>query len=214
MGGGEDGDRSMFLASPGLSAWRTSSTKSTILWYRSEPVDEAAEHQPHPMRFSTDHARRGFQDRACFVEGQLEKVAQHERGTGVVVDALERFTQYPGDFHLFHNGPVDVPPPALARHQTACAVERGEQRLQRVRGPPALALALRQGGAHRDPVQPRGEARARWKVADVAPGGQESLLQGLLAVHHHGRRDAPPTRAPRAQSPEMTPDIAIGSATE
>ncbi len=108
----------------------------------------------------------------------------------------------------------NVPPPALARHQTACAVERGEQRLQRVRGPPALAPPLRQRGAHRDPVQPRAEARARWKVADVAPGGQESLLQGLLAVHHHGRRDAPPTRAPRAQSPEMTPDIAIGSATE
>src|SRR5882672_7115678 len=115
------------------------------------------------MPVSMDFLRRHLKDRGHLLDRQQEKVAQDERTASLVVDVFERFAEEPRDFNAARRGAVQREPAALAGDETARAVETRQEWLQRAGRPAAIALALRQRGLHRDPIQPCGEFRTRWK---------------------------------------------------
>src|SRR5437899_4536014 len=142
----------------------------------SKPVDEAAKHEAGPMRVLAHALRRLLQDHGHLLDRQLNEVAQDEGSAGAIVDAFERLTQQPGDPDLLRRAAVELGPAALGFDETACAVEGGQQVLKRAPRIAAVGLSVRQRGLHRDSVQPRLEAVARRKRAQLAPGGEEGLL--------------------------------------
>src|SRR5207237_3542760 len=122
-------------------------------------------------------------DEGCFLDLQLNEVAQNERGADPIVDAFERFAYQAGDFGSFRRAALEL---ALARRETTGSVERRQKRFQRARWTAAVALPVGQRRLHCDVIQPRREPRARWKRLEVVPGGEESLLEHLFGIVNRG----------------------------
>src|SRR5207245_11728351 len=97
------------------------------------------------MRISTDGRRRGLQDEGCFLDLQLNEVAQDERGADPIDDAFERFAYQAGDFGSFRRAALEL---ALARRETTGSVERRQERFPRSRWTSAVVLPVGQRDPH------------------------------------------------------------------